>query len=170
MSLSKSSPVADSRDALPNVEEAGAGGLKAAYVAAALSLLSALIHLWVMPEHFEEWWGYGVFFASAALAQGTLAIILLRCQGELIYVAGILGNIAIVAMYVVTRTSGIPFGPQAAMIEDAGIPDMISTVAEVGIVFVLVAMLGDVSRKWAINVLFLAGAMVWLLKFTGVIY
>ncbi|HSK84222.1 MAG TPA: hypothetical protein VK902_12605 [Rubrobacter sp.] len=24
-------------------------------VAAALSLLAAIIHLWVMPEHFEEW-------------------------------------------------------------------------------------------------------------------
>lgn len=25
------------------------------YVAAALSLLAAIIHLWVAPEHFEEW-------------------------------------------------------------------------------------------------------------------
>ncbi len=32
------------------------------YTVAALSLLAALIHLWVMPEHFEEWWGYGAFF------------------------------------------------------------------------------------------------------------
>ena len=31
------------------------------YAAAALSLLAALIHLWVTPEHFEEWWGYGAF-------------------------------------------------------------------------------------------------------------
>jgi hypothetical protein len=28
------------------------------YTVAALSLLAALIHLWVTPEHFEEWWGY----------------------------------------------------------------------------------------------------------------
>jgi hypothetical protein len=32
------------------------------YTVAALSLLAGLIHLWVMPEHFEEWWGYGTFF------------------------------------------------------------------------------------------------------------
>ncbi len=25
------------------------------YTVAALSLLAGLIHLWVMPEHFEEW-------------------------------------------------------------------------------------------------------------------
>ena len=27
------------------------------YPVAALSLIAGLIHLWVMPEHFEEWWG-----------------------------------------------------------------------------------------------------------------
>src|SRR5215212_4862247 len=32
------------------------------YAAAALSLLAALVHLWVTAEHFEEWWGYGAFF------------------------------------------------------------------------------------------------------------
>ena len=32
------------------------------FMVAALSLVAGLIHLWVMPEHFEEWWGYGVFF------------------------------------------------------------------------------------------------------------
>jgi hypothetical protein len=36
---------------------------------AALSLMAGLIHLWVMPEHFEESWGYGVFFLVAAAAQ-----------------------------------------------------------------------------------------------------
>jgi hypothetical protein len=39
------------------------------YTVAALSLIAGLIHLWVVPEHFEEWWGYGVFFLVAALAQ-----------------------------------------------------------------------------------------------------
>jgi hypothetical protein len=36
---------------------------------APLSLMAGLIHLWVMPEHFEEWWRYGVFFLVAATAQ-----------------------------------------------------------------------------------------------------
>jgi hypothetical protein len=39
------------------------------YAAASLSLAAALIHLWVMPEHFEEWWGYGTFFLATAAAQ-----------------------------------------------------------------------------------------------------
>ena len=39
------------------------------YAAATLSLLAGLIHLWVTPEHFEEWWGYGAFFLVAGAAQ-----------------------------------------------------------------------------------------------------
>ena len=38
--------------------------------AAALSLLAATIHLWVAPDHLEEWWGYGAFFVVLATAQG----------------------------------------------------------------------------------------------------
>jgi len=52
------------------------------YVAAALSLLAAIIHLWVMPEHFEEWWGYGTFFLVVALAQGLYALFLLGRPGR----------------------------------------------------------------------------------------
>jgi hypothetical protein len=48
------------------------------HVAAALSLLAAIIHLWVMPEHFEEWSGYGTFFVVVVLAQGLYASCLLR--------------------------------------------------------------------------------------------
>ena len=43
--------------------------MRVLYAAAALSLLAALIHLWVTPEHLEEWWGYGAFFLVTALAQ-----------------------------------------------------------------------------------------------------
>jgi hypothetical protein len=42
----------------------------ALYPIAALSLIAGLIHLWVMPEHFEEWWGYGTFF----LVPATVAV------------------------------------------------------------------------------------------------
>jgi len=47
--------------------------LRVLYAAAALSLLAALIHLWVTPEHLEEWWGYGAFFLVTALAQALYA-------------------------------------------------------------------------------------------------
>ena len=26
-----------------------------------LTVVAASVHAWATPEHFEEWWGYGVF-------------------------------------------------------------------------------------------------------------
>ena len=50
--------------------------------AAALSLLAATIHLWVAPDHLEEWWGYGAFFVVLATAPGLYALGLLRCPPD----------------------------------------------------------------------------------------
>ena len=102
---------------------------------AALSLLAAMIHLWVMPEHFEEWWGYGTFFLISALAQGLYAPGLLLWPNRVILLAGVAGNLAIVILWLVTRTSGIPlFGPHAGEVENVGTLDLVCTFAEVGII------------------------------------
>jgi hypothetical protein len=84
------------------------------YAAAALSLVAALTHLWVMPEHFEEWWEYGAFFLASTVAQAPYVPLLLRGPNRTIFLLGIGGNLAIVSSYLLTRTGGIPFcGPHA---------------------------------------------------------
>jgi hypothetical protein len=105
------------------------------YAAAAFSLIAALIHLWVTPEHFEEWWGYGTFFMICALAQGLFALGLLRWPSRLLLLLGVGGNLAIVILWLVTRTAGIPLlGPHAGEVEGVGVLDLACTLAEVGIV------------------------------------
>jgi hypothetical protein len=101
--------------------------------------------LWVVPEHFEEWWGYGLFFLIATIAQALYAVILLRWPGQGLLLAGIAGNSAIILLYLLTRTVGIPFfGPGAWEIERVGLLDVGATVAEAVIVVALVALLwGD---------------------------
>ncbi|HEV8043664.1 MAG TPA: hypothetical protein VGP38_00660, partial [Rubrobacter sp.] len=79
------------------------------YAASALSMVAALTHLWAMPEHFEEWWGYGIFFLVAAVAQGFYGLALLRRPGQPLLVLGVGLNLAVVVLYVVTRTIGVPF-------------------------------------------------------------
>ena len=102
---------------------------------AALSLLAAMIHLWVMPEHFEEWWGYGAFFLVSAFAQGLYAPGMLLWPNRVVLLAGVAGNLAIVILWLVTRTSGIPyFGPHAGEIDEIGTLDLVCTLAEVGII------------------------------------
>src|SRR5215210_8735817 len=82
----------------------------AAGAAAGLSLAAALIHLWVAAEHYEEWWGYGAFFLAAALSQGLGGVFILRWpERQAVPLVGIWGNLAIVALYVLTRTRGEPY-------------------------------------------------------------
>jgi len=113
------------------------------YAVATLSLLAALIHLWVMPEHFEEWWGYGMFFLVAALAQVVYVPLLVRWPNQtLLLLLGIAGNSAIVLLYLFTRVVGVPlFGPEAGEVEAVGIIDVCATSSEAAIVVALGVLL-----------------------------
>jgi hypothetical protein len=105
-------------------------------------LIAGLIHLWVMPEHFQEWWGYGTFFLVAAVAQVAYVPLLLRWPSRSVLVLGIVGNSAIVLLYLLTRGVGIPlFGPEAGEIEEVGIIDVCATSSEAAIVVALGALL-----------------------------
>ncbi len=98
-------------------------------VAAGLSLGVGIVHALVMPEHLIEWWGYGFFFMLAALAQLTYGLLLFMRpwaydesgafrsessrQARSVYLAGAGGNLAIAALYAVTRMVGVPFSARA---------------------------------------------------------
>jgi MFS family permease len=119
------------------------------YAAAALSLVAGFVHLWVAPEHFEEWWGYGAFFVVAAAAQVLYAPLLLRWPSRAVLLAGIAGNIAIVGLYLLTRTTGIPLlGPKAGEVEGIGFADVCATTSELGIGVALgAALLREVTPE-----------------------
>lgn len=137
--------------------------------AAALSVGAGLIHLWAAPQHFVEWWGYGMFFLAAALAQGVFGVAILRYPARLLSLAGILGNLSIVALYLVTRTLGVPLGPHAGEIETAGVLDMAATAAELGVILALVTLLDGAYRRMMVNVLLLVGLAAWALRLTGIL-
>lgn len=133
------------------------------YPVAALSLLAGLIHLWVTPEHFEEWWGYGVFFLVAAAAQIGYVPILLRWPNRLVLVLGIAGNSAIILLYLLTRVVGIPlFGPEAGEVESVGFVDVCATASEAAIVIAVGAVLlrGVMRQSTALIAPILAGALM----------
>jgi hypothetical protein len=110
-------------------------------LAAALSLLAAVIHVWVMPEHFEEWWGYGTFFLVVAVAQALYAVLLLRGASSGLIWAGVLGNLAIIVLWAWTRTVGIPiFGPHAGEVEDIGALDVVSKIVEALLIACLIVL------------------------------
>ncbi len=104
--------------------------------------MAGLLHLWVTPEHFEEWWGYGAFFVVAGAAQILYAPIVVLLPTRIVLLGGIAGNLAIVGLYLLTRTVGIPFfGPGAGEVEGFGFVDVCATASEVGIAVALGAAL-----------------------------
>lgn len=115
---------------------------KMLYIAAALSLVAGLIHAWAMPGHYREWWGYGAFFLVIAIAQVFLSDALLYRPRRRLFQVGAVGNLAVIALYIVTRTVGIPFfGPHAGEVEEMGALDLLSIVVELVLVFTLVLLL-----------------------------
>jgi manganese oxidase len=116
--------------------------------AAALSLIAAAIHAWAVPEHFEEWWGYGTFFLIAAAAQACYGLALLRWPGRSLLLLGVVGNLSIISLWAVTRTVGIPFvGPHAGEVEQVGVLDLAATADELALVTVLLAPLLRPTRR-----------------------
>lgn len=108
-----------------------------------LSIVAGLIHVLAAPSHLEEWIGYGAFFLLASTAQVCYALLLaIETPSRKLFWAGILGNAAIIALWVVTRTTGIPFfGPEAGEVEPVGLLDSISKITEVVLIYHLVLLL-----------------------------
>lgn len=115
------------------------------HAAAGFSVLAGILHFSVMPEHFVEWIGYGLFFLIAGLAQFLFALVVLRQPANSHWLlTGILGNGLFVMLWVFTRTVGIPFGPAAGEVESIGTVDIFSKLAELVLMGCLLAQLFQV--------------------------
>jgi hypothetical protein len=99
-------------------------------IAAAAAAGSALVHFAVAPEHFAEWWGFGLFFVLCAEVQLGWALLLGRIQTNRMLAVGIGGSLFLVAVWALSRTTGLPFGPEPGVPEEIGVPDVVSVVLE----------------------------------------
>lgn len=102
---------------------------------------AAAIHVAVTPQHFDEWFAAGVFFVALAAAEALGAAVMLSRIGELPAVRLVLAALTAgtIALWVVSRTAGLPFGPDPGMPEAVGALDVASTGLEV---LTLVALWG----------------------------
>ena len=108
---------------------------------ASLSAGAAAIHFAVVFEHFAEYTLYGVFFLVISWAQIIWPVILLWRPSRLWLWLSIAGNAAVIAVYVASRTAGLPFGPDLHSPESAGALDVVSCVLEFGLIAVCAALL-----------------------------
>jgi hypothetical protein len=74
------------------------------------SAAAAGVHAAVAPAHFSEATLFGVFFLGSALLQLAWAGAAALGTSRPLLLAGVVGNLGVVALWLVTRTVGLPFG------------------------------------------------------------
>lgn len=116
---------------LEQQQEQRSNGEVLRWCAAILTAAAAGIHFAVTPEHFDEDWAFGIFFAAAAWAQLLWAALLIRVDDRGLRAVAAVGNLAIALVWVVSRTSGVPIGPEPGAREAVGFVDVLATIWEV---------------------------------------
>jgi hypothetical protein len=112
-----------------------------AVIAAALSLAAAGIHFAVISEHLEEDVLFGVLFFAFGWFQLIWAQVYLIWPRRQVALLAIVINLGGVLVWLMSRTVGLPFGPEAWVPEQIGFADVLSTSFEIGLIGLLVPTL-----------------------------
>jgi hypothetical protein len=115
--------------------------------AAVGSVVAAAVHVVVTPEHFRESVLFGAFFVALAACQlGYAAALLVRPTSRLLAV-GIVGAAGAVVLWALTRTVGLPLGPEVWRPEPVGALDLVAVAAELTTCLSLARALQGTSRR-----------------------
>ena len=147
--------------------------------AIALSSAAALAHAASTSSHYSWWALSGGLFAFLAVAQGALAYRWYRKpMSDAALRVAVWGTVAIVGLYVVSRTVGIPFAPEIAGHGGAARPgrsivpgankyvgafDLLTLVVELLLVMVLTGLMTKQTRQRTSAKLMWAGLAIWVL-------
>ena len=108
---------------------------------AALNFAAALVHAAVIEEHFAEYTLYGFAFAVTAAVQATFGLaVLVRPTRSLLATSAVV-NAGIAVVWLVSRTAGLPVGPEHWSPESVGAADLFSTLFELASVYFVVMLL-----------------------------
>ena len=119
--------VLDKRGTLGDAGRTVAVHTPLAVIAAALSLAAAGIHFAVIGEHLEEDVLFGVLFFTLGWFQLVWAQVYLIWQRRPVALAAVLVNLGAILVWVMSRTIGLPIGPEAWIPEQVGFPDLLAT-------------------------------------------
>jgi hypothetical protein len=123
-------------------------------------IVSGSAHGLVTQQHFQEWWGYGVFFLATAICLVGFGLALItdaidprympgdvRRLRRIMYAIGAIGNASILGLYFLTRTVGIPLGPGSGSVESVGVVDVVAKTAELLAVAGLVVLFKSLPAR-----------------------
>jgi hypothetical protein len=107
------------------------GARAALWLAAGGLVGAAVVHAVVVPQHFAEALSYGLFFVVSALLQTAAAVLVVRAPTRPLLQVVVGSSVAIVVLWAVTRTSGLPLGPEPGEAEPVGILDLVASGCEI---------------------------------------
>ena len=101
----------------------------ALWVAAVGLVIAGVIHACVAPGQFREYVPFGLFFVVLAATQLVVAVALVRRPDHRTvgYVA--LASVWVVALWLVSRSTGLPIGPDPWEPMAYGVPDVVASCA-----------------------------------------
>ncbi len=147
--------VMDAPQAAPAAEAAPTERSERTMLLVALALAAGLIHGRALVDHASHYWLFGLFFGVLTYAQVLWALLIYRRPDDRRWLMpAAVGSLAVVGLWLVTRTVGLPIGPWAGRPEPLGVADMAATLDELVLAAVIVAMLRPQGR--------VAARMGWL--------
>ena len=108
-------------------------------MAAVLTVAAGAIHLAQVGSHFAQDWTFGLFFLVVGGIQVVGGVLLLARRRSLWFWLGIAGSGAVIAVWVVSRSVGLPFGPELSHTEEIGSADAAASLLE-ALTIVLLAL------------------------------
>ncbi len=163
------------------------------WTAVAASAVAGVLHVVAWPHAFRESTVLGVLFVLVSAGQVGLALLLPLTRHVALLLAALVAQVAVVAVYVGSRTVDLPFMPfhdlghsvghlpvlngvgngipiyPGARIESVGVVDLACLDAELVLVAALVALLPAVPRRRTATVLMLLGVLALGLRAGGVL-
>jgi hypothetical protein len=116
-------------------------------LAAVLVGFAAAIHISAGVEHLEEWWVFAIVFLLTAALQAAWSIVVWRRSSRRLLLLGLMLNGGIAIVWLFSRTTGLPIGPESFTRETIGLVDAQSTVNELlGCVLIASCLLAPLQR------------------------
>jgi hypothetical protein len=101
---------------------------------------SAAIHAAVIPEHLQEWAAAGSFFVVLTMAELALGLLVLVRLDRLVVGAVVAVSVVPLGLWLVSRTVGLPIGPETWTPEAVGLADVGCCLLELVTLAVAVAL------------------------------
>lgn len=131
------------RRLLPTGSDATARGPWLRAIAAIMSLLAGAIHIGQVAVHLDEDWTFGAFFIAVGIIQLLAALLLLRPRPRAWSWLGIAGSAAVIAIWMMSRSLGLPFGAESGQAETIGMADAAASTAEAITIMALLLWLSE---------------------------